>query len=74
MTIPAHRINPTFDTIAVKELHAKGYTCRSCEHWTMNGCEIGRPSFPKVCRLYEYCPGVDEPIDHERNHEEDKPR
>ena len=57
--------DPTFDTVALADLRAKGVTCRSCEHWTMDGCEIDRPSFPRVCRRYEYMPGTDEFLDHE---------
>ena len=77
--------DPTFDNIALKDLRAKGVTCRSCEHWiyvgrgdrsarsarSVNGtdgmCEISRPSFPRVCRLYQYMPGSDELIDQEED-------
>lgn len=74
--------DPTFDHVALADLRAKGVTCRSCEHWMPRSrtrsrgvdgeCEINRPSFPRVCRLYEYEPGSDELIDHDR--EEDKSR
>src|SRR5690606_18485816 len=66
--------DPTFDQVALADLRAKGVTCRSCEHWTARGfsrrgidgeCELDRPSFPRVCRFYEYEPGSDETIDHE---------
>ena len=60
--------DPTFDIVALNDLRAKGVTCRSCEHWTMGGCEIDRPSFPNVCRLYEYEPGSDQNCDRDPNH------
>lgn len=52
----------TFDAVALAELRAKGVTCRSCEHWSEQGCKIERPSFPRVCRRYEYEPGSDETV------------
>ena len=63
--------DPTFDQVALADLRAKGVTCRSCEHWTMDGCEIDRPSFPRVCRFYEYCPGSDQDIDHDHDRYEE---
>ncbi len=59
--------NPTFEQVALDELRAKGITCRSCEYWTFDGCEINRPSFPRVCRSYEYMPGTDEGLENEED-------
>ncbi len=58
--VPSHKIDPTFDAVFLREIRTKGYTCRSCEHWTNRGCEINRPTFPEVCRRFSYAPGVDE--------------
>jgi len=72
--------DPTFDQVALADLRAKGVTCRSCEHWVYVGkggqgidgaCEIDRPSFPRVCRFYEYCPGSDQDIDHDHDRYEE---
>ena len=57
--------DPTFDIVALEDLRAKGVTCRSCEHWMLDDCEIGRPSYPRVCRFYEYTPGSDAGVEHE---------
>ena len=57
--------DPTFDTVGLADLRAKGVTCRSCERWMPDGCEIGRPSYPRVCRFYEYLPGSDAGVEHE---------